>query len=400
MFSLLIPKAGKIVRKDIVRYCLGQRTTHPLTINPWSENTYSPEERDLAMGKAAAWLLHSQDSMKDAGFGSYHLINKWSSSYVETTGYIIPTLLDYGILINNVEVVSKAIRSAEWLKSIQKLSGGWQGECIDDNRPEIVFNTGQVVRGLISIFKYNGDRGMLDSAIKACNWLCEIQEEEGYWRKHAFRNVERVYDSYVDLPLLQMFEITGNEIYRQRALKNLYWIIEKKQHQNGWFDDCDNTIKHNDMPILHTIGYTIDGLLDCGILLNDNMLIEAARKSADKLFEIFNSKKYLKGRYDRDWNGSEFIIPTGCAQIAIVWLKLYRKTGNAQYLNASLKMNDLLIFIQDRIKNEHPDTKGAIPGSYPVWGKYEPFSFPNWATKFFMDSLYLEKKCMEEALSK
>jgi len=309
-------------------------------------------------------------------------------------------LLDYGILTSNTEIVSKVIRSAEWLKSIQKESSGWQGECIDDNRPEIVFNTGQVVRGLLSTYKYNGDNEMVDSAIKACNWLCAIQEDDGYWRKHAFRNVERVYDSYVDLPLLQMFEITGNEIYKQKALKNLYWIIEKKQHQNGWFDDCDNTIKHNDRPILHTLGYTIDGLLDCGILLNDNKIVEAARKSADKLFEIFNHKKYLKGRYDREWNGSEYLIPTGCAQIAIVWLKLYRRTGDVGYLNASLKMNDILLFIQERVKNEHPDTKGAIPGSYPVWGKYEPFSFPNWATKFFIDSLYLEKVCREEALSK
>ena len=30
--------------------------------------------------------------------------------------------------------------------------------------------------------------------------------------------------------------------------------------------------------------------------------------------------------------------------------------------------------------------------------KYEPFNFPNWATKYFVDSLVLEKECLKETL--
>jgi hypothetical protein len=59
----------------------------------------------------------------------------------------------------------------------------------------------------------------------------------------------------------------------------------------------------------------------------------------------------------------------------------------------------LLAFIQDRQVNESSDTLGALPGSYPVWGRYEPFGFPNWATKFFADSLLLEKDCLKEAVN-
>jgi len=192
-----------------------------------------------------------------------------------------------------------------------------------------------------------------------------------------------------------IYNITGKEIYKKKAIKNLDWIVEKKQLNNGWFEDCDNTIKRNDKPILHTISYTIDGLLECGILLNDKKLIDAATKSADSLFGIFNKSKYLNGRYNENWMGTEYIIPTGCAQIAIVWMKLYKLTSNIQYLNAALKMNDILIFIQNRNIKENPDTIGSLPGSYPVWGKYEPFCFPNWATKYFVDSLLLENNCLE-----
>jgi hypothetical protein len=220
----------------------------------------------------------------------------------------------------------------------------------------------------------------------------------GFWKKNAFMNVPRVYDSYVDVPLLMMYEITGKEIYKEKALKNLYWIIEKKQLSNGWFEDCDNTIRRNYKPILHTISYTIDGLIDCGTMLNDQTIINTGIKSADKLFEIFNKKKYLNGRFNNNWIGSEYLIPTGCAQIAIVWMKLFKLTKNTQYLNASLKMNDILIYIQDRKVNETPNTKGAMPGSFPIWGKYEPFCFPNWATKYFVDSLFFEKECLKEVI--
>ena len=395
-YSLLFTRESNIIIHDFKRYCLGQKVINNTTINPWSDKSYSEDERQLAMDKAVQWLLHSQLSMKDDGFGSYNIISKWTSSYLETTGYIIPTLLDYGILYKNNEIIQKTIKAADWLIKVQKKSGGWQGECLDDDRPEIIFNSAQVIRGLISIYKYTNDAKYLDSAIKGSDWICESQDIEGYWVKNAFMNVHRVYDSFVDAPLLMMYEITGKDIYREKALKNLYWIIDKKQLENGWFEDCDNTVKRNDIPILHTISYTIDGLLDCGIILKDQKIIDAATKSADKLFEVFNKHKYLNGRFDSGWNGSEYIIPTGCAQIAIIWIKLYKLTKNIQYLNAALKMNDLLIFIQDRKVKESANTKGALPGSYPVWGKYEPFGFPNWASKFFVDSLFLEMECLKE----
>jgi hypothetical protein len=33
------------------------------------------------------------------------------------------------------------------------------------------------------------------------------------------------------------------------------------------------------------------------------------------------------------------------------------------------------------------DTCGAIKGSHPIWGGYDPFRYPNWAAKFFADAL-------------
>ena len=30
---------------------------------------------------------------------------------------------------------------------------------------------------------------------------------------------------------------------------------------------------------------------------------------------------------------------------------------------------------------------GGIKGSFPVYGRYAPLQYPNWATKFFIDAL-------------
>ena len=37
----------------------------------------------------------------------------------------------------------------------------------------------------------------------------------------------------------------------------------------------------------------------------------------------------------------------------------------------------------------NPALRGAVKGSQPIWGRYAPLSYPNWATKFFIDAMLL-----------
>lgn len=345
--------------------------------------------RKLGMARSVSWLLYAQQPTADNGMGSYHMINKWSSSYPETTGYIIPTLLQYAAANNDSNIREAAIRAADWLISIQRPSGGWQGGRINENRPEIVFNTAQIIRGLIAVYKLGAGEKYLDHAAKAGDWLCSVQESSGEWIRFALMGQARVYDSYVDYPLLLLFRETGKEKYRQHAFRNLEWIVNEKKHVNGWFEDCDNTMKRNDKPILHTIAYTIDGLLDCGVFLGERRYIEAAKTAADELKGKFDRDGYLHGRYDKDWNGSEHMILTACAQMSIVWMKMAFYAGNKAYASSAYAMNTLLLHLQNRCSGS-VNTRGALSGSYPFWGKYEPFAFPNWATKYLADALMLE----------
>lgn len=345
-----------------------------------------------ALRETASWFKYNQSIMEDDGFGTYYLESGWTSSYPETTGYIVPTLLEFAAFDEKPEFGEISKKALDWLVSIQKLSGGWQSGYVHQNSDEIVFNTGQVLRGLAAGYKSFQDQKYLDSAIKACHWLVSIQNEEGYFDKHVYLDRIRVYDSYVVAPMLEIYELSKEESFKEAAIKNIQWIINSKQHENGWFEDCDNTVHKNDRPILHTISYTVDGILDCGLYLKNETFIAAAKKTADVLLDRFLRDGTLPGRFDKNWKGSEQLITTGCAQIAIVWEKLFTHTGDDKYKNGFTRMNALLVAIHQRSVFETEDTRGAIFGSFPFWGRYESFGCPNWASKYLMDSLLFQLK--------
>ncbi len=363
----------------------------------WLSLKEAPAEAvEISLKSSISWLVHSQEMMEDHGMGSFSLSRGWSTSYPETTGYIITTLLEYSKISNDDDSRQSALKAAEWLVSIQRNSGGWQGGRINEDRPEIVFNTGQVLRGLLSAFRETGKEIFLNSAVNGADWLCDIQHPDGYWKDHALMNQARVYDSFVSYPLLLTWKASGEERFRDHAIRNLEWIVRKKQKGNGWFEDCDNTIKHNDRPILHTIAYTIEGLLDCGILLDNKEFIEAAEFPAGKLEEIYKKNGFLHGRYNESWRGSEYPILTGMAQMSSVWLKIHQSGIYGSYYESAIKMIHQLMWLQDVHNSKSKNTFGAITGSFPLWGRYEPFAYPNWAVKFFADALMLFRKVSAE----
>ncbi len=78
-----------------------------------AKEAYTDHDHMLA---AARWLETAQDAMSDGGVcGMYHLSTGWSSSYPETTGYIIPTFLDLAKELKNQRFVERAKRAVDFL---------------------------------------------------------------------------------------------------------------------------------------------------------------------------------------------------------------------------------------------------------------------------------------------
>jgi uncharacterized protein YyaL (SSP411 family) len=363
-------------------------------VEPWSNFVARTSDSKATVREALEWALHwlatSQDRVGTGGVGSYEFYG-WTPGFPEVTGYIIPTMWDCRHALGREELADRAVRMADWELGIQKEEGGWEGNVEGANQPVIVFNTGQVVRGLLRTHEETGEERYLEAAMRASDWIVKNQEEDGSWTLANFRQMKVVYDSYVTPPLARMASLTGNEAYARAAIRNCEFVL-RHQRENGWFDLCDNTPYFNDMPTPHTICYTIDGLLETGELLGRDDFVAAGTKAADALMRCMSPSGLLLGRFDDRWRArARWSCLTGCAQLGVIMMKLHARTGEERYREAARRLADFLIYIQ-RLNGVGPSRGGALPGSYPIWGTYAPFKYPCWAPKFLIDLLLLTEQ--------
>ncbi|MEA2399554.1 MAG: hypothetical protein QOK25_3110, partial [Thermoleophilaceae bacterium] len=127
---------------------------------------------------ALGWLLRSQDRVGSGGVGCYEFY-RWTAGYPEVTGYIIPTLWDCSHQLGREELGDRAVRMADWELGIQRREGGFEGGYEGDGEPAVVFNTGQVIRGLLRTAEETGEGRYLDAAVRAGEWIVANQDEDG-----------------------------------------------------------------------------------------------------------------------------------------------------------------------------------------------------------------------------
>src|SRR5690606_10877049 len=141
-----------------------------------------------------------------------------------------------------------------------------------------------------------------------------------------------------------------------------------RQQPNGWYAEC--CLDDVERPLLHTIAYTMEGLLESGAILNEPRFIEGARKAAVALLALQRADGSLAGRFDRDWQpAATWSCLTGDAQTAIVWIRLSGITGEERFAAAAGRMIRYLCGTQNLVSDD-PGIRGGIAGSRPIWGEY------------------------------
>lgn len=335
---------------------------------------------------AMEWLCRAQDATKTGGVSSmYSLLGGWQDPYPETTGYIIPTFFNYYEASKDKIYRKLAIEMADWELTVQLKIGAFPG---GGGNKATVFNTGQIIMGLTRAYKETKKKIYKKAAAKAGNWLIEVQDKEGYWKKDEYLNTLHTYNTRTAWSLLMVEEIMGPGKYRDAAVRNLDWAMGQQQ-ANGWFKN--NGFYEGQEPILHTIAYAMNGFLDSGLMLGEKKFIFAAKQAADALLKLQQADGSLLGTYDANWNGGvKWSNLTGNAQTSIVWLKLYYRTKQKKYLEAARKINKYNKSKQS-IDSANPGIRGGIKGAHPIYGWYAPFCYINWGAKFFVDSLMLEE---------
>jgi glycosyltransferase involved in cell wall biosynthesis len=341
-----------------------------------------------------SWLQLAFAAGGDGGGAAagYHVANGWAGAYPEITGYLIPTLLLAAREARAPDSVDAlrgtAARAGDWLART-RLAGGaiCRKQWFAGNTSPSVFNTGQVIDGWCALALAPGlspqpKHDWLQLACESGDWLISEQEPDGSWVRNAFNGIPHSYYARVAAPLARLGQVTRQPRYLAAARAAADWVISR-QTVSGWFANAG--FAPGEAPTTHTIGYVIEGLARCGTLLEDARFEEAADRAARALLDVYTRRGYLPGRFAADWQPrSRWRCLTGDAQVAISWALLASQTGDARYHRAAESVADA-IRQTVRLVPEWPEISGAVQGSSPAWGEYDPFAYPTHAAKFTLD---------------
>lgn len=400
--------AGRADVSSVVRTirCAGKgamRALHPEVLarigGDWLGLRQPPRSADEHLDATMGWLLVAHDKGGRRGVSAgYSVLDGWLPPYPETTGYIIPTVLDYARETGRQELRDRALDMAAWEVEVQLPSGAVRSGVLNGSRKSegpAVFNTGQVILGWCRAYRESGEDAYLQAAVRAGNWLVGAQEADGAWRVGSAETstLAHAYDARTAWSLLELFHVTGDERYRRTALRQLDWVLSQ-QRANGWF--ASNTFfgpghrwQH---PFTHTIAYVLEGLIGAWEHHASDRYIDAVERTLAALRPRIDPGGFLPGHFDEIWcSSASYCCLTGNAQLADVLFRMSAITASKDYLRDACRLSDYVKSTQD-LNARHSGLRGGVKGSHPIDGLYSAFIYVNWAAKFFADALMSERR--------
>lgn len=318
------------------------------------QNIYANNNYIVAAKRARNWI--ERNTIQNKGIV---ITSKQRTIYQEVTGYYIPTLLQWGMR-------DRAIAYAEYLCDIQEDSGAWLN---GEQRNPSVFNTGQVLRGLLAIVDIYPRA--YDCLIKGCDWLISNMNETGRlvategtkWSKNF--NSELIH-LYCLPPLWE----TG-EKYQRSDYKEAVNRI-KEYYVTNYIKDIENFNY-----LSHFYAYVLEALFDLGEI----EIVKKAMRQIERIQRIDGSVPAFRN--------CNWVCSTGLFQLAIVWFKLGKWKPGA-------KAFDYAVSLQNKTGGwfggynaylKLPNGK-KIPYSAKENVRYFPDQEISWAVKYFFDALF------------
>ena len=382
-----------------------QLLTLPLRYRPWRPRHARLIARDLTglpaqrprdhrehLSAAIDWLCRAQDvrnGRPDAGGVSagWSFEDGWLPSYPETSGYIVETFIAAADVLGRPDLIERANRIIDWELSIQYADGAFPGHFGEARSEPVIFNTGQIMHGMVAGYTQLGRKECLESAVKAGHWLARYQDDDGCWRRFEHNGIPHTYNTRATWALLATALIAGDARLKRAAIMHVDWALAR-QTKSGWF--AENSFIAGQEPYTHTIAYAIRGFLECGVLLGGGRYLDAAVKAARAVARVQRDDGWLAGSFADGWiTSARYCCLTGLAQMSIDWIRCAQGTDATELRDNAHRG---LAFLKRHQRPDDPDdiVRGAIAGSAPIWGRYSRFEFPNWAAKFLADGLMME----------
>ena len=357
-----------------------QKTPEPLT----------DDRRHLEA--AVAFITRSIEQGKGCASSKGYKVGKgWLPPYRETTGYIIPTLLDLADHLKRPDLASTAERLGEWLSEVQEPSGGFIERDLRQDTKPIVFNTGQILHGFNALILRRGRQDLIPHARRAGDFLVSSADETGSFVRNEHYEMVHSYNVRSAWALLTLGRLLGDKKYENVALANADWTVAQ-QVANGFF--LNNVFQPGWNANTHGIAYVLQGLIEIHCISGGASYLAAVRRAAERIISIYGTKRYLASEIGENWEFlARHLCLTGYAQLAIVFFRLYSLDGDKRFLNIGLNLLDHVAATQNVTSPEKP-YYGGIKGSFPIYGRYAPLQYPNWATKFFIDALLAKQRAL------
>ncbi|MGM0582451.1 MAG: hypothetical protein ACQETL_17365 [Bacteroidota bacterium] len=342
------------------------------------------------------WLQTSIENGNGGSCAYFRIPDGWSKDYPETTGYIIPTLINYGYSTDKKRYIKQAERLGQWLLTIQDENGYWNGGIHppSESNPS-VFNTAQILLGLCALYDVTDEEKWLENADQGAIWLAKGINQEGVWEEGNYTDFNPSYYTRVAWPMLLTAMKSNNKVVKEASVKVLDRIKQDKLENGifkawGFFEDKP--------AFTHTMAYTLRGYIESAFLLDDwiqyGTVVESALDKIYHLAELNNGR--LAGAYDNKWNPVNYYsCLTGNVQMAICLMKWYQYKGDLRLLNAASKLIEYVNSTQ-RLNHLFRSLRGAVAGSKPILGRYMIGRYPNWAAKFHADALMLFLKLSDK----
>jgi hypothetical protein len=279
---------------------------------------------------------------------------------------------------------------AEFLLDIRDPRGAWHAGMWppQQDTPLSAFGTAQILQGFCALYRQTSESQWIDAAERAARWLTENLGEDGFFVQGvSWGDGAATYHTQVAWPLLELWSITGDRCARDAAIRILDAALSRRTVL-GAFTNWG--FRGSDGAFTHTIGFVLRGFIESARLLGawpryGKPLLVALRRLAD---DALSTNGRLPGAYDSSWHTeSRYTCLTGNAQIALCLLSACRNLPNERFPRAARMLIDEICRRQLPDRNPIAGLRGAIPGSYPIWGRYMPGRYPIWAAKYLCDAI-------------
>jgi hypothetical protein len=234
----------------------------------------------------------------------------------------------------------------------------------------------------------------MDGIEKACFWVTSVPSGNPFTAEIGCLNKNVTYLIRAWNILLEVGKYFNKKKYIERATNEIISIYDYVRN-NGFFKNCSVIVNEKDV-LSHFLFYTVEGLLRGAITLNNEGMIELVKDFVIKInfnFKYLNNFLPLALNKELTVNYKSTCL-TGLSQLAIINYLLYEKLNDNFFLKYGNNINDE---VKKRIdlKSKNLSIRGGIQSCYPFTKEYLNYSYINWAAKFFLDALIVEKKYIQ-----